>query len=226
MQKLSSSDYDHLIDGARSLDPYGKLYETPDGRIIKLFRIKRRLSSNLWSPHATRFTKNAARLNQLGFPAPHVSLCARIPHVARQVVVYPKLDGVALRDVLRSESPERADACMRDAARFVAAMHERGVLFRSFHLGNILMTPSGDFALIDILDARFKRSSLSLRNRRRNLGHLSIRREDHALLLAHWAAFSAGYLDQAATGSMKKHTDQLAALLEEHRAHLRSLSPA
>lgn len=223
---ISATEYDQLIAGARSLDPYDKIYEAPDGRIVKLFRNKRRISSSLWSPRALRFTKNAERLNRLGFRAPEIALCARVPHIEREVVVYPKLEGVALRDLLRDESPERASAHMRKAAQFVATMHERGVLFRAFHLGNILLTPDGGFALIDILDVRFKRSALGLSNRRRNLRHLSIRREDHSLLLGHWETFRTGYLEHAVTGAMKRRIDRLAALFEEHREHLLSLSPA
>ena len=55
---------------------------------------------------------------------------------------------------------------------FIAKLHDRGVYFRSLHLGNIVMTPEGTLGLIDIADMRFSRGQLTASQRKRNLRHL------------------------------------------------------
>lgn len=200
-----------------------KVYDAPDGNIIKLFRIKRTLSSNLWSPFAKRFAAHAGRLARMGLRSIEVSEFGWVPHLQRQMVVYRKLEGVPLRHVLRTAPPEQADECLRGAARFIAEVQEKGVFFRSFHFGNILVCPDGGYALIDILDVWFKRSPLGLWRRRRNLGHMSRYREDRQALLAHWDAFRAGYLEVALAGSMRHHEAKLAADMAAHQRQLVAL---
>lgn len=220
METLSREDFESLIEGARLLesDRRGpKVYETPDGRIVKLFRIKRRLSSNLWSPFATRFARHARRLQAFGLTTLEVSFAGRVPHLNRQAVVYGKVPGRPLRDFLRKEPPEDAAACVRRVAAFIAGVQERGVFFRSFHFGNVLVTPEGGFALIDILDVWFKPSPLGLWRRRRNLRHLTRYAEDRAALTRHWDEFLQGYLEGAEASSCLVEPEDLKAMLEEGR---------
>jgi hypothetical protein len=56
--------------------------------------------------------------------------------------------------------------------RFIADLHEKGIYFRSLHFGNILMTPNGNMALIDISDLKVYPWSLTLNQRIRNWKHL------------------------------------------------------
>ncbi len=220
MEQIAREDFERLIDGARLLesDRRGpKVYETPDGRIVKLFRIKRHLSSNLWSPFAARFARNAGRLRAFGLTPLEVSRFGMAPHLARQVVVYGKVPGTPLRNFLRESPPEEAAACIRRAAAFIAGVQERGVFFRSFHFGNILVAPDGGFALIDILDVWFKPSPLGLWRRRRNLRHLTRYAEDRAALVRHWEEFRQGYLEGAEASSCLIDSDRLTAMLEKGR---------
>jgi len=200
-----------------------KVYDVPDGNIVKLFRVKRRVSSNLWSPFAKRFATHAERLGQIGLRSVVVSEVAWVEHLQRQMVVYRKLEGVPLRHVLRTAPPERAKECLHGAARFIAEVQEKGVFFRSFHFGNILVCPDGGYALIDVLDVWFKRSPLGLWRRRRNLRHMSRYREDRKALLTHWDAFRAGYLEVALAGSMQRYEARLAADMDAHRQRLVTL---
>ena len=220
METLPRESFERLIDGARLLesDSRGpKVYETPDGRIVKLFRIKRRLSSNLWSPFATRFARHARRLREFGLATLEVSFAGSVPHLGRQVVVYGKVPGRPLRDVLRAAPPEEAAGCVRRVAAFVAGVQERGVFFRSFHFGNILVTPEGGFALIDILDVWFKPSPLGLWRRRRNLRHLTRYAGDREALRRHWDDIRRGYLEGAEASSCLIEPEELAGMLEEGR---------
>ena len=64
----------------------------------------------------------------------------------------------------------------------VAKLHAEGVLFRSLHFGNVLVTPDQDLALIDIVDMSFRRSgSLSTPERIRNFAHIGRYTEDRTL---------------------------------------------
>jgi hypothetical protein len=64
----------------------------------------------------------------------------------------------------------------------VAKLHAEGVLFRSLHFGNVLVTPEQDLALIDIVDMSFRRNSgLSTQQRIRNFAHIDRYVEDRTL---------------------------------------------
>lgn len=223
MEKLSAEEFGRLVEGARLLESDGrgpKVYETADGRILKLFRIKRRFSSNLWSPFARRFARNAERLRLLGLTTLDVEWFGEVPHLERQAVIYGKVPGMPLRSWLREATPAEGEDVLRRAAAFVAGVQERGVLFRSFHFGNILVTPDGGFSLIDILDVRFRPTPLALRHRRRNFGHMTRYAEDRSAILRHWDAFRGGYLEGAEASSCLIDTPVLAAMLDEVRREL------
>ncbi|MET0263129.1 MAG: toluene tolerance protein [Rariglobus sp.] len=225
MKSLPRAEFETLIRDARILeaDKRGpKVYETSDGCIIKLFRIKRRLSSNLWSPFATRFEKNAKKLKALGLPSVEVLEVAWVQHIHRQMVVYRKLEGQPLRSFLRNVSAKKVNETMRDVGRFIAAMQEKGVFFRSLHFGNILVLPGGDFALIDILDVWFKSSPLGVWRRGRNFRHMSRYKEDCQTLLDHWDFFRKGYLETSFEGSMKQQSTKLENALDRHLVQLQA----
>lgn len=229
MKSIPQAEFETLIRDARVLEQDrrgAKVYETPDGRIVKLFRIKRRLSSNLWSPFAPRFATNAKKLAALNLASLTVTDVGWVPHIERQMVVYTKLAGIPLRHFLRTATPDQARACMRNVGSFVAEVHERGVFFRSFHFGNILVQPDDRFALIDILDLWIKRFPLGLWRRRRNLRHLSRYDEDRRALREHWESFCEGYQEVSSRGHLRTKADTLALLLDEHRQHLAAVSPA
>jgi hypothetical protein len=221
---MHDNDFKDLIRGARLLesDRRGpKVYETLDGRIVKLFRIKRRLSSNLWSPFALRFASNAARLTSLGLSTVQVTEVAWIPDIRRQMVIYPKLAGEPLRRFLSQANPSDIDHCMERVGKFIAAVQNRGVFFRSLHFGNILIKPDGNFALIDVLDVWIKSSALGAWRRRRNLRHLTKYKEDRELIFRHWDSFRTGYVTGASsTPGYSLPAAKLSMILDNRQARL------
>jgi hypothetical protein len=171
MKTLSLAEYqDQTRDcTVLSRDEHGdKVLLRPDGRVIKLFRRKRLLSSALFVPYAARFARASVELSKRGIQAAIVEQTWRIPAIRRQAVVYPMLSGIPLRDRLVRE-PSRLEGLVISLAKFMATLHHRGVYFRAIHFGNLLtMDSDGDFVLIDISEARFHRGPLSIAWRARN----------------------------------------------------------
>ena len=54
-------------------------------------------------------------------------------------------------------------------ADFVRTLFDRGIYFRSLHLGNVVLTPQGSFGLNDFSDLRLLPCPLPLFMRRRNI---------------------------------------------------------
>ena len=182
---LSNNEFEELTQGARILEEDGfglKVLRLPDARILKLFRRKHLLSSQLWAPHALRFDRNAKALLKRGIPTLSVEKIFALPEMQRQAVLYRELPGTTLRQWLREHEDDEAKALIEQFARFVAKLHGEGVLFRSLHFGNVLVTPEHDLALIDIVDMSFRRNApLSTQQRIRNFAHIGRYSEDRTL---------------------------------------------
>lgn len=173
MKRLTTEEYLRLRAGADVLeaDSFGeKVLRLADGTILKLFRRKRLLSSAAWYPYAQRFADNAVAMRRRGIAVPEIIAVVRIPGIARDAVHYHPLPGDSLRQLLRAGIDADTRQQLRSAfSRFVIELHEKGVYFRSLHLGNVLHLPDGHFGLIDIADARLRPWRLSRNLRRRNL---------------------------------------------------------
>lgn len=202
MQRMSQAEFEALTRDAATLsaDEHGpKVLQTPDGRVIKLFRRKRLISSNLFFPYAKRFERASRELASRGIAAPAVERTARVPAIRRDLVVYRHMPGVALREALAA--PVRTPL-MLALAQLLATLHARGVYFRAAHFGNVLVQPSNDanvrLALIDLSEAQFRRSPLSASQRARNFRPLTRYREDLAAVQAFGVErFIAAYLAAA-----------------------------
>lgn len=150
-----------------------KVLRQPDGLLLKIFRPRRRLWFARLRPPALRFAENARLLAEHGIAAPQVGECLWLDR--RQAVsacLYSPLPGQSL-DYLYHQARHEFDALLPELGRFIHGLHQRGIYFRSLHLGNILRLPEGGFGLIDFLDMRFKRAPLSNGLAQRNLKHLS-----------------------------------------------------
>ncbi|MEF8729143.1 MAG: toluene tolerance protein [Dokdonella sp.] len=173
MKRITAEEYQRLRAGAEVLeaDSFGdKVLRLADGTILKLFRRKRLLSSAAWYPYARRFADNAVAMRRRGIAVPEIIDLMRIPSVARDAVHYQPLPGVSLRQLLRAGMDANRRQTLRTAfTRFVIELHDKGIYFRSLHLGNVLHLPDGRFGLIDIGDARLRPWRLSRSLRRRNL---------------------------------------------------------
>jgi len=202
---IAAAEFAQLRSGARvlELDRRGeKVLLTPDNHIIKLFYPKRRITSALIYPYAYRFWSNAKRLHARGVRTIH---CEQLRHDKanrRHLIIYPLLVGTTLRDCLT------AGNCGADwlakLAGFLASLHARGVLFRSIHLGNVLLLEDGEFGLIDIADMRLRPWSLGPYKRARNFRHLLHDRRDREILRGYgYARFLAEYETAAGLSSYR-----------------------
>jgi hypothetical protein len=147
-----------------------KVFQLHDGKILKLFLVKRLLSSATLQPYSLRFMRNAVGLQRLDIPTLKVQAAYRLPEWRRTAVLYEPLPGATLRQMMEKGALSTVHAAQLGV--FVANLHSRGIYFRSLHFGNIVQTSSGDFGLIDIADLKLRRGPLSSRHRLRNLRHL------------------------------------------------------
>ena len=193
---MTGQQYEQLTSGAKVLsrDRHGdKVLSLADGRVLKLFRRKRLLSSGLFFPYAQRFAAAAEKLAQRGIPAVRVRAVLRISDMHRDAVVYDYLPGQPLR-----EAAERNADLLDDLARFMAELHAKGVYFRAIHLGNVLVQPDGALGLIDVSEARFSRGGLSVSKRARNFKPLLRYQQDlDALAAFGFTRFLNRYIEAA-----------------------------
>ncbi len=199
MKRLDLEAYERLVAGAEvvSKDRFGdKVLALRDGRMFKLFRLKRLVSSAVIRPYAGRFERAARKLRALGVPTVRVAGTFRIPGIHRHAVVYHPLEGRTLREAL-GDAEER-DRVLAPFAAFLSLLHEKGVYFRAVHFGNIIFTPGGAFGLIDVSEVRISRASLTVRKRIRNFRHMLRYPEDRAALYGFGMdRFVAQYLEHS-----------------------------
>jgi len=185
MNALDDSTYPSLVDGAEVIerDPHGdKVLHLRDGSFLKLFRRKRLISTALLSPPEKRFQNNCQVLAAKGIPCPRTLRTYAFPEIERTAVRYEPLPGHTLRSYIPTQEPERQLEMLRELAAFIAHLHDLGIYFRSLHLGNVILTPSGAYGLIDLSDLRTSPTPLSRAKRKRNFKHLLRYKKDLALL--------------------------------------------
>lgn len=175
MQTLPAQQIEAWLTDGRILEQDGrgpKVVALADGRFLKIFHTRRHPLLARLQPAACRFSRNAARLRALGIPAPVVrELFWLDPKKGLSGCLYDPLPGDSVERLFKAD-PQAAQQLIAPLAAFIRQLHERGVYFRSLHLGNILLLPEGGFGLIDILDLRFKRAPLGRWLVKRNLQHL------------------------------------------------------
>lgn len=211
MRPISSDQYQQLRSGAKVIeaDSHGdKVLLLADGSILKLFRRKRLLTSALLWPYARRFASNARKLTQLGIPTPEVLALYRLREPARHLVHYRPLPGVTLRQ-MRCEGLPCPARLFDQLGAFVARLHQKGVYFRSIHLGNIVLTPDQRLGLIDLADLKTRDRPLGSALRLRNFRHMLRDAEDREWLLGQaQGSFLNGYLaesDQLSVEQIRRH---------------------
>lgn len=197
LHQLRSEDYLQLRAGAHVIeaDHHGeKVLLLADGTYFKLFRRKRLISSAAWYPYARRFADNADALAQLGIPCPQVIELYRVPEIDRDAVHYRALPGETLRHAIAAGLTEDEASRLRHEFRqFVDRLHDCGIYFRSCHLGNVVLTPTGEMGLIDIADLQACGRKLGAMKRRRNYAHIlrDARDRDWLLISPEWQKFAS-----------------------------------
>lgn len=185
MRHMSAEAYSALTNDAALLeqDSHGpKVLRLADGSFFKLFRRKRLVSSEAFYPYAKRFADNARALKGLDIPAPEIIQVYRIDHPQRTAVHYAGLPGITLRQAMQDADGDTRHALAEQFGCLLGKLHQKGVYFRSLHLGNVLLLPNGTLGLIDFADMHVERDSLSAAKRRRNIKHMQ-RYEDDRLWL-------------------------------------------
>jgi tRNA A-37 threonylcarbamoyl transferase component Bud32 len=164
LEKLSS---DGKILEADSRGP--KVWQLADGLILKIFRQRRLLSSATLFPYAIRFIKNAQRLDAYGIPTVRPLQYFSLPGKRTTAVLYRPLPGYTIAQLVRNGTLD--EATIREMASFIRMLHEKGIYFRSLHVGNIVRTSENKLGLIDIADMSFQRKPLSSALIKRNFQH-------------------------------------------------------
>ena len=194
MDRMSEGEWQHLSDGARELARDRRDNVTlrcKDGRVAKTFELKRWLSSGLLLPYARRFQRSSLELERRGVPAPRVDGLFARDEARRHVVTYDWVEGRDLREAFRDGDEV---ALVGTLADFVGRLHAQGILFRTFHFGNVLVLSSGAMGLLDIVDVRFtRRGGASASRIAGNLSQLLRYPEDEAALRRHARAFATRY---------------------------------
>ena len=186
MKPFSLDEYERLVAGSEVLeqDRHGlKVLKTSDGRIVKLFRQKRLISSARLKSYSSRFVDNALTLKSLGIKTVDVESVYYCKPIKRTLVFYLPIPGQTLRTVLQDQTC-CADVMKRFAA-FFAELHNKGVFFRSIHLNNVIVSEDlNSLGLIDIADMKVVQDQLSLQMRKRNFKHLMRYKVDQKAILS------------------------------------------
>lgn len=154
-------------------DSHGaKVIRLTDGKLLKIFRSRRLPLLARLRPDAARFDDRARRLQAEGIQTPTIcETCWIDRDKLVSACLYEPLAGMPL-DKLFRDNRDQFDTLLPQFAAYIYLLHQRGIYFRSLHLGNILRTPEGHFGLIDFLDIRFKGRPLGGTLIRRNFQHL------------------------------------------------------
>ena len=180
----------HVVE-ADGLGP--KVLRLEDGSFLKLFRARRWYTSGRFNPLSERFARNSQQLREHGIASPSV-LNLYTLRDGSTAVRYQPLPGQTLRQVLQGLDTSLQESLVERFGRFVAQLHERGVYFRSLHLGNVLLMDDGEFGLIDLADMRIYPSALRNTLRQRNLKHMQRYPQDRGWLFeTHFEQLATGY---------------------------------
>ncbi|WP_052184988.1 hypothetical protein [Methylotenera sp. N17] len=148
-------------------DHFGiKVVRLTNGDILKIFRVKRTFSSANFFSYARSFCRNEKRLHQLAIPTIQVKQLFHLSSDHKSAVLYAPLEGVTVRELFTRHELTTEHA--QKLGAFMAGLHDLGIYFRGLHSGNIVLTPAGQFGLIDISEMTIFPWRLERRRRKRN----------------------------------------------------------
>ncbi|MGC6371674.1 O-antigen ligase family protein [Pseudomonas sp. S2.OTC.A_B10] len=215
VQSLKPQDFEQLCANAHVIEADGlgpKVLRLEDGSFLKLFRPRRWYTSGSFNPYSERFASNSEQLRALGIPSPVILNLYQLTD-ASSAVSYQPLPGLTLRQALQSLDSSLRESLIERFGGFMAQLHERGVYFRSLHLGNVLLMDDGEFGLIDVADMRIYPSALRNALRQRNLRHMQRYPQDRNWLFeAHFEQLANGYASVASPSATAKIREQVLKL--------------
>jgi hypothetical protein len=148
----------------------------PNGNILKVFRLRRRLSSAFFFSYAKRFIRNANRLRQRHIPTVIPLHFYQVEKANDTAVEYVPLAGTTIRKLLQEGNITEQQ--LTKLGEFIADLHAKGIYFRSLHFGNIIAMPNGEMGLIDVADMRIYPWRLHFHTCVRNFKRISKYTED------------------------------------------------
>jgi O-antigen ligase/tRNA A-37 threonylcarbamoyl transferase component Bud32 len=215
VQTPAPQAFEALSKGAQVIEKDGlgpKVLRLENGSFLKLFRARRWYTSGGFNPYSQRFATNSQHLQQLGIAAPRI-LDVYSLRDGSSAVRYQPLTGLTVRQALQSLDSGVREALVERLGRFMAVLHERGVYFRSLHLGNVLLLEDGEFGLIDLADMRIYPSALRSALRQRNLKHMQRYPQDRNWLFdTHFEPLVSGYASVASAHATGKIREQVLTL--------------
>ncbi len=216
MKKISRDEFQQLQQQGEILERDGhgpKVLRLNAERYLKIFYHRSPWASSRLISRATKFARNARNLQKRSITTVTIIETFAVPAANCDCVIYQGLAGDTVRARLQAgsqltESQPPADSQNKSFHHrlgvYIAELHRRGVLFRSLHMGNIIVQPDGQLGLIDIADLRLNVFSLNQWQRIRNFQHVFRYQADRQLIDLH--AFTEGYLSgvSAKQGSREK----------------------
>jgi hypothetical protein len=173
-QAMTQTDFDALLKNVKvlRLTRLDQVKVAKKGKnIVKFFGL---LEKDFYRRHvysvATQFVRHAERFQALGLRVIKPIEWYRCKAAMQDVVVYPALPGNSVYELAYGE---KGLAILKPFMEYVAHLHHLKVYFRAGHADNYLVTPDGEFALIDMDNARFH---INMRRRAKNLSYIL----DHA----------------------------------------------
>lgn len=210
MRTISRGAYEQLLARSEIIeqDRHGvKVVRLPDGDYLKTFWYRHLFSSRRIYPEWLRFTLHVRALKRRGIATVDYQEAVRLPHLRRTGVIYRPLPGRTLRQVHAAGAFDTGLVARLGA--FFALLHGKGVLFRSLHLGNVVLCPDGRFGLIDVADMRLVPWSLGKSSRLRNFIHLFRYPDDLKIVtLSGFPEFVEGYLMQLDSSTLRRSMEQ------------------
>ncbi|MRI31956.1 toluene tolerance protein [Endozoicomonas sp. OPT23] len=176
LERLSLNEFNGMKEGAEIIEKDhdgDKVLRLKDGSFIKIFRVKSLISQAWFWPYSMQFARNAEKLIARGVQTVDITGCYRLKGWKETAVHYQPLPGKNLRQVFPTLDTHSVKELTGQLASYYADLQQKGIYFRSLHLGNILQLPDKTLGLIDIADMRFSRGPLDTEQRLRNLKHLA-----------------------------------------------------
>lgn len=170
MNTITQSELDALCASGQAIDSkggYPAVVLHPDGSVTKIWaRKKKWLSTSKLYPYAKRFIKNAQQLSARGITVPAIQKYAKLKGSHVRIVTYQGIEGESIRELL-AKNPQQID--MKSLCQYILHLHEKGILFRGMHFGNIVQLDEGGYGLIDFTDVCFFRKPVPLLRRAANI---------------------------------------------------------
>jgi len=181
-----------------------KVVQLTNGDIIKLFRIKHLISGARIYSYARRFCRNAVRLKARGIATVNIKKLYHFDNGINSAVLYKPLPGETLRQIAGTEVV--TESLVKSLALFLVKLHQEGVHFHSLHTGNVVLTPEGEFGLIDISDLSIYPWPLFGNTRVRSFKRICRYPEDIQRFGQHyWQLFLDSYFQESGLGEGYEH---------------------